>query len=420
MLWHLWSPTWLSSAATPRVERAAPALETMLIQSLLKHGTTAACVLDAHGQCLQMTPNFESVTGLEISQCYQHGLFNHLSDDDQTALAQACETTLATQQSSQWILETATDAPRMQEWTLMPHTEVAGQILMLVRDVTEAHMAEKQAQQAALQAQLADKQRSDFLANMSHELRTPLNAILGFAQMMDYQVFGRIANPTYRDYISKIQESGHELLQKINDLLHIASLDIKQDNHSATAASQQTTFCVNTMLRELVENVSHNAFQKDMHIQPVLLDTAPQLTGDRLQIKQALLHVLNNAVKYGKPSSQVRLVCRADKDGSLTMQCTDHGIGITPKYLQQIMAGLQRPLLERGREDIGLGLAVSNHYLQLHQTSLHIQSKHGMGTTVTLHFPAERVQWNRPASTGKPMKALEARPAPQKRVAATH
>jgi signal transduction histidine kinase len=415
MLWQLWNSCFPVAGKLPGHTLAAPrrnvahsvaagpaSHESLIFTALLAHGATAACVLSREGRCLQISPNFQSITGIEPGQCYQMGLLNHFSEQDQQALRDACMHADA-QTETQRFMSLAMEAEESTqmlalEWSLLPTERGAQHVIMLVRDASTEWQAMQAAEQANTRVAVAEKGRDDFLANMSHELRTPLNAVLGFAQMMEQQVFGRINNPTYRDYVKKIQESGQDLLHKINDLLHVSSLDAASPTR-ADVAPLGVPVPLNTLLREAIESFTHQAFRKDMRITPVLLDPQPIVMAERLELYGAVAQLLSNAVKFGKTGSTVKIVCRAHRDKGISIHVLDRSEGISATLIQRINASLKRRLLERGREDIGLGLAVAGEYMRRHGGSIQLRNRTAesgdMGTEAILTLPRQRIRWEK-------------------------
>ena len=400
MLWQLWNSCFPiavrpETGRKPTARHASP--ESLIFSALLSHGATAACVLDRAGRCLQLSPNFGAVTGIEPGQCFQHGLFQHFPDADREALEKACADAdrLPQTQSFLALMEEDECGTKALEWRLLPAEPGAEQIIMLVEDASAQWHAAQIQQQAETRVAIAEKGRSDFLANMSHELRTPLNAVLGFAQMMEAQIFGKIQNPTYRDYVRKIQESGHDLLHKINDLLHVSSLDAGNPTQS-DVAPMGAPVPLNALLREVIESFTHQAFRRDITIRPILLDPGPVAMVERLELYGAVAQLLSNAVKHAKPGSTIQLLCRA-RDKGVSLHVLDRGPGINGSLIQQINASLKRPLVERGRTDIGLGLAIAAEYMRRHGGTIQIKSRPEGGTEAQLTLPRQRIRWDKVA-----------------------
>lgn len=261
-------------------------------------------------------------------------------------------------------------------------------IAMALRNIAPEIETQKHLQKARLETEIALKGRSDFLAHMSHELRTPLNAILGFSQIMESQLFGKINNSKYLEYIGSIQESGQSLLGKISDLLEIANIE------SGRARVYEEAVPLNEWFQSVVEIYAHRAFSS--HITLGVNITCPDvvLRADRLKLKQILSNLAANALQFTPPNGKITLHASLDPTGNLIVMVEDNGAGIHAPHLKKIEGALAAhdSFLECYQHGIGLGLALAKELMFCHQGMIELQSKPHKGTTVTLTFPRTRVQ----------------------------
>ena len=238
--------------------------------------------------------------------------------------------------------------------------------------------------QAALT--ISDRGRSAFLSSMSHELRTPLNAIMGFADMMKSGVFGDIENPTYKQYVNHIHDSGALLLNKINDLLDIASMD------AGNLKVDESEFELDELFGELLEIHSHNAFARQ---QTVKLDCAAgiRLRADRTKLLCALSHLVTNALRHSNEGANITVMARIQPDEGIILSVRDDGEGIAASQLTIIRAALQSQVAYHHIEcgGIGLGLSLSKELAACHEGRLMIDSVRHRGTVVSLILPKERI-----------------------------
>ncbi|WP_119462754.1 ATP-binding protein [Rhodospirillaceae bacterium SYSU D60014] len=263
-----------------------------------------------------------------------------------------------------------------------------GTMLELVGRIAEhAVRREREAEAAWRRAEQANAAKSQFLANMSHELRTPLNAIIGFSEVMKQEVFGPIGNPSYRDYAGDIHQSGMHLLALINDILDLSKaeagrLDIDEepvDLSEIVAASLR-----------MMETVAAKA-------RVLLIDrTAPPLPtvrADGRKLRQILLNLLSNSVKFTPAGGHVVLRAQRSEDGWLTLSIADTGIGIAsediPKALEPF--GQVANAQSRRHEGSGLGLPLTKRLVELHGGQLELRSAPGQGTTAIISLPPERI-----------------------------
>jgi signal transduction histidine kinase len=241
--------------------------------------------------------------------------------------------------------------------------------------------------EAALQAAAAGSQaKSQFLAAMSHELRTPLNAVIGFAEMLDLEMFGPLGDPHYRDYSGSIAQAGRHLLGLINDVLDFSKLDagrLELQEELIDPADAVRAACA------LIGGQAQGAkLTLDCQPEPDL----PIMRADLQRVRQVLLNVLGNAVKFTPAGGRIRISARR-RGAALAVAVADNGIGIAPEDIPKALErfGQVDNSLARRYEGTGLGLPLSKRLMQLHDGDLEIESVLGAGTTITLVFPAHRL-----------------------------
>jgi len=250
-----------------------------------------------------------------------------------------------------------------------------------------------------VQAELANRSRSEYFVMMGHELRTPLNAIIGFSEVIKDEIFGPVGSARYREYMGDINDSGHHLLDLINDLLDIARIEVgKTEVEDQVLAVPEL---VAASLAEVAERAAAGGVTLDSEIPAEL----PRLRADPRKLRQMLGNLLSNAIKFTEPGGRVTLGAWSSPSGGpdggpgggpgggFVLQVTDNGIGMALKDIPIALAPfgqVKNPLHQR-HEGSGLGLPLTKALAELHAGSLDMQSEPGVGTTVTLRFPAERV-----------------------------
>ena len=232
----------------------------------------------------------------------------------------------------------------------------------------------------------ANEAKTQFLANMSHELRTPLNAILGFSELMKAEAFGPHGSPKYLEYAADINASGGHLLDLINDLLDGARIDAG----SYTPADE--TFALSPLLEECVRLVSGRVAERSQTLTRAF-GGAFSLSADRRAIKQVVINLLTNAVKFTPVGGHVRLETRQETDGRLRIAVADDGPGIAAADLPRIFESFGQGQHDVARRDrgVGLGLAIVRGLLTAHGGTIEAQGAPGMGTTMLVRLPAARV-----------------------------
>jgi two-component system cell cycle sensor histidine kinase PleC len=243
-----------------------------------------------------------------------------------------------------------------------------------------ADLAEKYSREKT-RAEAANRSKSEFLANMSHELRTPLNAIIGFSEVMEQQIFGPITTPKYVDYARDIHRSGQYLLDVINDILDMSKIE------AGRIKLEVARFDLVAMIEDALRMIAPRALEGGVKIAravPASLD----ITADRRALKQVLINILANGVKFTPEGGQVRVAVRG-LSGATEIAISDTGIGIEASELPK----LGRPFEQvenqftKTRSGSGLGLANSKSLVELHDGTIEIDSEPGRGTTVTILIP---------------------------------
>ena len=239
---------------------------------------------------------------------------------------------------------------------------------------------------ARRQAEAANRAKTEFLTNMSHELRTPLNAIIGFSDILAREILGPMGDDNYRDYAREINDSGSHLLQLIDEILDISKVETGQ------LTLNEAPMAVADVVEECLGLVRARAEAAELELNVDLEPDLPPLNADERLIKQSLLHLLFNAVKFTGQGGRVAIRACRGNDGGLAISVTDTGIGIAAEDIPSALAafGQVDSALDRKYDGSGLGLTLVKSFVELHGGRLEIDSVPGVGTTVTLVFPAER------------------------------
>ncbi|MEZ5919007.1 MAG: ATP-binding protein [Alphaproteobacteria bacterium] len=255
-------------------------------------------------------------------------------------------------------------------------------------DITLRKQMEESLRLAKDEADAANRAKSTFLANMSHELRTPLNAIIGFSEMMLKETFGPLGHGKYAEYMTDIHGSAFHLLEIINEVLDMSKIEagrIELDEEEVE-------------LRELIESVTRmmasKIFGDDLKIRVEIHDNLPNIRGDKRLLRQVLINLVTNAVKFSESGGEINIQARLAENRQIRIVISDQGVGIPKDKIQTAMQpfGQVNDKAEHCKQQgTGLGLPLAKAMIELHGGTLTLESDTGQGTVVFITLPASRI-----------------------------
>ncbi|MEQ8405674.1 MAG: ATP-binding protein [Oceanicaulis sp.] len=238
-------------------------------------------------------------------------------------------------------------------------------------------------EQEKIRAEEANRSKSEFLANMSHELRTPLNAINGFSEIMAGEMFGPLGHDRYKDYVGDILSSGQHLLSLINDILDMSKIE------AGKMQLQPEPIDPSDLIEQCVRIMRARAEEKEITLE-VAGGELPRIEADPRALKQVMLNLMSNAVKFTPEGGKV-MVRGFDAADGVVLQVADTGIGISEEDLPRVGRPFEQIENQHSKkhQGSGLGLALSKSLVEMHGGSLRIDSVLGKGTTVSFSLPRQ-------------------------------
>ncbi len=233
------------------------------------------------------------------------------------------------------------------------------------------------------QLEAASRHKSEFLANMSHELRTPLNAIIGFSEVLSEGMFGEI-NDKQTEYLQDILESGRHLLSLINDILDLSKIE------AGRMELERSDFDLPNAIENALILVRERASRRGIRLGHTIDERLGMIGGDERKVKQVLLNLLSNALKFTPEGGRIDVGARLH-DHVAEVSVADTGIGIAPADQDAVFEEFRQVgAADKKAEGTGLGLALSRKFIELHGGKIWVKSQVGAGSMFTFTLPFQR------------------------------
>jgi two-component system cell cycle sensor histidine kinase PleC len=252
----------------------------------------------------------------------------------------------------------------------------------------ELEQARDEALKKRFEAEAANASKTAFLANMSHELRTPLNAILGFSEIIAQECFGPVGSDRYRDYAGDIHSSGAHLLSLINDLLDVAKIEAGKMELAPHPLDARHTFNVALKL------IGAKAREKDQALAIAVDEGAPELWADERAVKQILINLVSNAVKFTPNGGRIEVIGERAASGDFQILVRDNGPGIPRDKVDKVFSPFNQVdnRFDRQAGGTGLGLALVRGLAELHGGRAWMESDSGHGCSVFVTIPVRTIE----------------------------
>ncbi len=362
------------------------------LEAILDTATDGVLVLDQRGHILSMNRAAEALFGVG-GKDYAGRYFTDLIADESQKAALDYLDGLASNGVASVLNDGREVIGRVPAGGLIPLFMTMGRLgeadkfCAVLRDITHWKNVEAELIAARRDAETANTQKSEFLAKVSHEIRTPLNAIIGFSEVMMSERFGPISNERYRDYLRDINISGAHLVSLINDLLDLSKIE---------AGKYELTFssvAINAAIQECVAIMQPQANRERIIIRTSLPPDVPSVVADPRSMRQILLNLVSNAIKFTRAGGQVIVSSALETNGEVTVRIRDTGIGMSEKDIEVALKPFRQVAAAREDRDqgTGLGLPLTKAMIEANRATLTIDSTPDQGTLIKITFPTTRV-----------------------------
>lgn len=370
-----------------------------LLTSIFEVSEVGVVVTDHNGSIVRVNDSFVRTYGWSQDELINADITGLLTPDERTAARRNHEeyirTGIRSSGEMKIIRKDGSVANALFTTATLELSQRRRFLITTVMDITLRKQMEQSLRMAKDQADAANRAKSVFLANMSHELRTPLNAIIGFSEMMSKETFGPLGHDKYGEYMTDVLSSARHLLEIINEVLDMSKIEAGRIELDEGEVDMQA------LVRSVTRMMDSRAFGNNLTLKTHIEENLPNLQGDQRLVRQILINLVGNAVKFSRSGGTVEVDCRMLEDGRMQIKVRDEGMGIPGDKIQQAMEPFgqvsDRPE-NSNFQGTGLGLPLAKAMAELHDGELDLESEVGKGTTVFIAFPAWRIIFRKPKS----------------------
>ncbi len=363
------------------------------LRAILDTATDGIALIDRDGRVLGINRSAEALFGFDSSEIEGRSFTALFAPESYRAAADYLDGLAANGVAS--VLNDGREViGRVREGGLIPLFMTIGRVgesrqkfCAVFRDITQWKRAEEELIHARRNAERANSAKSEFLAKISHEIRTPLNAIIGFSEVMMEERFGPIGNERYREYLKDIRASGEHLISLINDLLDLSKIEAGKLDLAFASVD------LNDIASQCMAIMQPQANRERIIIRTALSPRLPPVVADARSIRQIVLNLLSNSIKFTAPGGQVIVSTTLTDAGEVHLRVRDTGIGMSEAEIKMALEPF-RQLATSGRGGsggTGLGLPLTKALTEANRASFSIKSTVNAGTLIEIAFPSTRV-----------------------------
>jgi PAS domain S-box-containing protein len=363
------------------------------MRAILDTATDGVALIDRAGNILGINRSAEALFGFDSAELEGRSFTTLFAPESHRAAADYLDG-LAMNGVASVLNDGREVIGRVREGGLIPLFMTLGRLgdgvekfCAVFRDITQWKRAEEELVHARRNAERANSAKSEFLAKISHEIRTPLNAIIGFAEVMMEERLGPIGNDRYREYLKDIHTSGEHLISLINDLLDLSKIEAGKLDLVFSSVD------LNEIASQSMALMQPQANRERIIIRTALSNNLPPVVADARSIRQIVLNLLSNSIRFTPPGGQVIVSTTLTDDGEVHLRVRDTGIGMSETDIQTALEPF-RQITTSGRGKAGgtgLGLPLTKALVEANRASFAIKSTVNAGTLVEIAFPSTRV-----------------------------
>jgi PAS domain S-box-containing protein len=367
--------------------------EARELKSILDTATDGVIVVDRDGAVLALNRSAEALFGYEYAEMVRRPFTELFAPESEHAARDYLDG--LTKNGVASVLNDGREViGRVRQGGLIPLFMTMGRVgdgankfCAVLRDITQWKRAEEDLLNAKRTAERASSAKSDFLAKISHEIRTPLNAIIGFSEVMMEERFGAIGNERYREYMKDIHASGQHLVSLINDLLDLSKIEAGKLDLVFASVN------LNELVRQCVALMQPQANQQRIIIRSSLSQTLPPVVADARSVRQIVLNLLSNSIKFTGAGGQVIVSTALTDRAEAILRVRDTGVGMTDKEIETAMEPFRQlqTSTRYGSGGTGLGLPLTKALAEANRAAFSIKSARDAGTLVEITFSGSRV-----------------------------